>query len=195
MKEYWVLGGQFDSTDFNIEKEKESLQRFGPYQSYDEAKVQWQKLAWDTVDDALSHFTIRTSERYESEHYWVVGGCYENSDFNACAQEQSYGPYEQYDEAYKKWQQLSWENVDDANARFRIEKIAPEQNAALEDNKTLLGYRLLTGDTSRTFCEKVSKALEEGYQLYGNPVLCWDGQQIMTAQAVVFANKPESERV
>ena len=35
-------------------------------------------------------------------------------------------------------------------------------------NKT---YRFLTGPDEAAFCQKVSDALAEGYQLYGNPVM------------------------
>lgn len=50
-----------------------------------------------------------------------------------------------------------------------------------------LRYRLLTGTDDRAFCEKVSKALEEGYRLYGNPTISRDGDEVVVAQAVVLA--------
>lgn len=53
---------------------------------------------------------------------------------------------------------------------------------------TPLAYRLLTGDTSRSFCERVSAALEQGYRLHGSPVMVFDGRQVVTAQAVVRAD-------
>ena len=34
-----------------------------------------------------------------------------------------------------------------------------------------LRYRLLTGPDDRTFCERVSRALDEGYELYGSPAI------------------------
>jgi len=49
-----------------------------------------------------------------------------------------------------------------------------------------LAYRLLTGDTTRAFCERVSGALQDGYALYGDPVVTFDGEKVMTAQAVVL---------
>ena len=49
-----------------------------------------------------------------------------------------------------------------------------------------LPYRLLTGDTSRAFCERVSDALQDGYVLYGDPVMVYDGTALVTAQAVVL---------
>ena len=49
-----------------------------------------------------------------------------------------------------------------------------------------LPYRLLTGDTTRAFCERVSEALQDGYVLYGDPVMTFDGDRVVTAQAVVL---------
>ena len=49
-----------------------------------------------------------------------------------------------------------------------------------------LPYRLLTGTDDRAFCEKVSAALLDGYVLHGGPVVTHDGQQVVTAQAVVL---------
>ena len=49
-----------------------------------------------------------------------------------------------------------------------------------------LRYRLLTGTDDRAFCEKVSAALEDGYRLHGNPAVTFDGQRVVTAQAVVL---------
>ena len=51
-----------------------------------------------------------------------------------------------------------------------------------------LRYRLLTGTDDRAFCEKVSAALEDGYRLHGNPAVTFDGQRVVTAQAVVLDN-------
>jgi hypothetical protein len=49
-----------------------------------------------------------------------------------------------------------------------------------------LKYRLLTGPDDATFCERVSKALEEGYELYGSPAITFDGKRCIVAQAVVL---------
>ena len=54
-----------------------------------------------------------------------------------------------------------------------------------------LSYRLLTGTDDRAFCERISQALDEGYVLYGSPVVSFDGTNIVTAQAVVL---PERSR-
>jgi hypothetical protein len=49
-----------------------------------------------------------------------------------------------------------------------------------------LRYRLLTGPDDRTFCERVSQALAEGYRLHGTPSVTFDGQRLVVAQAVVL---------
>jgi hypothetical protein len=49
-----------------------------------------------------------------------------------------------------------------------------------------LRYRLLTGPDDRTFCERVSKALGEGYRLHGSPSVTFDGQRVVVAQALVL---------
>ena len=50
-----------------------------------------------------------------------------------------------------------------------------------------LRYRLLTGTDDRAFCERVSQALDEGYQLYGSPSITTQGDTIKVAQAVIKA--------
>jgi hypothetical protein len=49
-----------------------------------------------------------------------------------------------------------------------------------------LRYRLLTGTDDRAFCEKVSAALDDGYQLHGAPAVTYDGSRVVAAQAVVL---------
>ncbi len=49
-----------------------------------------------------------------------------------------------------------------------------------------LRYRLLTGPDDRSFCEKISAALDQGYVLHGSPSVGFDGVQLIAAQAVVL---------
>lgn len=51
---------------------------------------------------------------------------------------------------------------------------------------TLL-YRLLTGPDDSSFCHKVSRALDQGWQLHGGPVYAFDAAQgaMRCGQAVV----------
>jgi hypothetical protein len=53
-----------------------------------------------------------------------------------------------------------------------------------------LRYRVLTGPGDRSFCERVSQALDEGYHLHGGPALTFDGAQVIVAQAVVLPEPP-----
>lgn len=49
-----------------------------------------------------------------------------------------------------------------------------------------LTYRLLTGPDDRSFCERISNALADGYILYGSPSLTFDGTRVIACQAVVL---------
>ena len=42
-----------------------------------------------------------------------------------------------------------------------------------------LAYRLLTGTDDRAFCERVSAALADGYQLHGAPAVTFDGERVV----------------
>lgn len=53
-----------------------------------------------------------------------------------------------------------------------------------------LRYRLLTGADDHAFCERVSKALDEGYRLHGAPAITFDGTTPIVAQAVVREPSP-----
>ncbi len=49
-----------------------------------------------------------------------------------------------------------------------------------------LAYRLFTGPDDRSFCERVSAALAEGYVLHGSPSAAFNGSTVVVAQAVVL---------
>lgn len=49
-----------------------------------------------------------------------------------------------------------------------------------------LRYRVLTGQDDRHFCERVSAALEDGYELYGSPSITHNGKHCVVAQALVL---------
>lgn len=51
-----------------------------------------------------------------------------------------------------------------------------------------LVYRCLTGKDDHAFCERVSKALEEGWKLHGSPSITWNSDDGCgyVAQAVVW---------
>lgn len=57
------------------------------------------------------------------KQFWVVGGRYTGTDFKKVAgggEEESFGPFDTYDEAEAEWSRLAWATVDDAHARYRI---------------------------------------------------------------------------
>lgn len=54
---YWVVGGTYTDTHFETPAGGEEGWH-GPFESYDEAKAEWQSLAWSSVDDALSRYRI-----------------------------------------------------------------------------------------------------------------------------------------
>lgn len=54
-----------------------------------------------------------------------------------------------------------------------------------------LKYRLLTGPDDHAFCERVSKALDDGYRLHGSPAITFNGERAIVAQAVVRDTAPE----
>ncbi len=60
---------------------------------------------------------------------------------------------------------------------------AASPGAAAEEK---LAYRLFTGPDDRSFCERVSAALAEGYVLHGSPSATFDGSSVIVAQAVVL---------
>ena len=64
----------------------------------------------------------------------------------------------------------------------------PERAAAADqqEERRPLPYRLLTGEGDRAFCEKVSRALGDGWVLYGDPAVSFSGDRVLTAQAVVL---------
>ena len=49
-----------------------------------------------------------------------------------------------------------------------------------------LRYRVLTGPDDRSFCERISAALDDGYELYGSPSITHDGARVVVAQAIVL---------
>ncbi len=49
-----------------------------------------------------------------------------------------------------------------------------------------LKYRVLTGPDDKSFCERVSAALEDGYVLHGSPAITYNGERCIVAQAIVL---------
>ncbi|RZG79225.1 DUF1737 domain-containing protein [Acinetobacter sp. WCHAc060033] len=54
-------------------------------------------------------------------------------------------------------------------------------------------YRYLTGKDDVNFCARVTKALSEGYELYGSPTMTFNGTDVIVGQAIVKDVADESE--
>lgn len=52
-----------------------------------------------------------------------------------------------------------------------------------------LGYRLITGRDDAEFCKRISRLLEEGYELHGSPAVTYNGNEVVAAQALVLPEK------
>ncbi|YAX95951.1 DUF1737 domain-containing protein [Klebsiella pneumoniae] len=54
-------------------------------------------------------------------------------------------------------------------------------------------YRLLTGKDDAKFCHRISEALALGYQLYGSPAATFNGQDLIVAQAIIWAEVQQNQ--
>lgn len=54
-------------------------------------------------------------------------------------------------------------------------------------------YRYLTGKDDVNFCARVTKALNEGYELYGAPTMTFNGTHVVVGQVVIKDVADESE--
>lgn len=54
-------------------------------------------------------------------------------------------------------------------------------------------YRYLTGKDDVNFCARVTKALNEGYELYGSPTMAFNGTDVIVGQAIIKQVEDESE--
>lgn len=54
-------------------------------------------------------------------------------------------------------------------------------------------YRYLTGKDDVNFCARVTKALKEGYELYGSPTMTFNGVDVIVGQAIMKEVADESE--
>lgn len=57
------------------------------------------------------------------------------------------------------------------------------------DSAKRLPYRLITGKDDSTFCERISRLLEEGYVLYGSPSVTYNGTDVIAAQAMILPER------
>ena len=55
---YWVVGGTYKDTNFQELEKGSELERHGPYNSYNEAKKEWDRLSWLNVDSCNTRYII-----------------------------------------------------------------------------------------------------------------------------------------
>lgn len=46
-------------------------------------------------------------------------------------------------------------------------------------------YSFLTGPDDEVFCKRVTERLNNGWDLYGNPTMSFDGKNVIAGQAIV----------
>jgi hypothetical protein len=64
MQQYWVVGGEYRDTKFQVPV-GDREQWLGPYPSYDDAKAEWARRAWMTVDEAHTRYRIEKIDQDE----------------------------------------------------------------------------------------------------------------------------------
>lgn len=121
MERYWVVGGEYESADFRRLAAGKTEERHGPFKRFADARAKWADLSMRAVDNAHARYRI---ERDDSTEYWVVGGRYSDTGFTRSAggAEERIGPFNSEREALDVWRRKAWETVDDALARYRIER-------------------------------------------------------------------------
>lgn len=50
MRRFWVIGGHYRDTRFRDLAEGHSEERHGPFERYEDAQAEWQRLSWADVD-------------------------------------------------------------------------------------------------------------------------------------------------
>jgi hypothetical protein len=121
MQRYWVIGGEYESTDFARLAAGRREERHGPYADFAAARAKWAELSMQAVDNAHVRYRI---EKEDASEYWVVGGRYADTHFTRSAGgvEERIGPFRSEREALDEWRRRAWATVDDALVRWRIER-------------------------------------------------------------------------
>lgn len=123
MERYWVVGGEYETTDFARIAGGRPEERHGPFADFASARRTWSALSMATVDNAHVRYRI---EKEDAREYWVVGGRYADTGFTRIAgggAEERYGPFKSEREAMEVWRARAFQTVDDAMARYRIERV------------------------------------------------------------------------
>ena len=65
MEKYWVVGGEYESTDFRRMAGGKPEERHGPFASLADARAKWAGLSMSTVDNAHVRYRIFTERKDE----------------------------------------------------------------------------------------------------------------------------------
>lgn len=57
-KQFYVVGGEYQDTQFKDLLSGQELEKLGPFTSYDDAKRAWADKAWSTVDTCTARYQI-----------------------------------------------------------------------------------------------------------------------------------------
>ena len=60
---FWVIGGEYTDTRFVDIVGGGAETRLGPFATYGDAKAEWARRAWTSVDDAHTRFRIERRSR------------------------------------------------------------------------------------------------------------------------------------
>lgn len=123
MERYWVLGGEYETTDFARIAGGRAEERHGPFGNFAAARAKWASLAIATIDNAHIRYRI---EKAHAREYWVVGGHYADARFTRIAgggAEERLGPFKSERQALDVWRAKAWATADDALARYHIERL------------------------------------------------------------------------
>ena len=53
-------------------------------------------------------------------------------------------------------------------------------------------YKFITGPDDSKFCARITEFLNNGWKLYGNPTMSFDGKTIIVGQAII---KEDAEKI
>ncbi len=55
---YFVVGGIYKDTSFNEFIDGAKQEKYGPFKSYQDAKILWEKISWENVDNCNTRYII-----------------------------------------------------------------------------------------------------------------------------------------
>tara|TARA_B100000575_G_scaffold276789_1_gene262510 strand:- start:10 stop:201 length:192 start_codon:yes stop_codon:yes gene_type:complete len=61
---YWVVGGTYKNTNFKELETGYNLERYGPFNSYEEAKKEWDQKSWSNVDNCFVRYVIIPQKKF-----------------------------------------------------------------------------------------------------------------------------------